>query len=524
MSHSILVVEDDQDVLANMRDILELDGYLVTGVGTLKEATDRRPWSEFSIILLDRRLPDGIADTILPNIQEAAPNAGVIVITGYADLNGALAAIRCGAADYLLKPINPDLLRATIDRILKMREMEERALQAERLAAIGDLMQAAPDAMLQIDAGGRIRLLNKEAERMTGYRADELIGQHVEILVPEPHREAHVEHRRRYFEHPVPRPMGTGLDLSLRRKDGSTLPVEICLGHRCVNQQEYVIASIRDITERRRLEEVLRQATAAVERAFESMRRDVEAAAQLQRQLLPAQLPAVAGIRFAWEYRPCAGLGGDGLNIFWLDDDHVGLYVLDVSGHGVAAALLAVTLAHLLSPSRNQSSLLRVPRPDAQGYQIVPPAEVARQLNQWLLANPVGDKYFTILYGILNVHTRRLCYVSAGHPPLLHAPANTEPALLCAPGYPIGWVDNAEFEETFLLLQPGDRLFLYCDGLTDAIGPAGEQFGVERLQRTIASSAGESLDACTQRLIQEVLEWAENDPQDDLSVLAVAIE
>ena len=140
MSRSILAIEDDQDALANLRDILELDGYRVTGASSLKEATDQYTWSEYSVILLDRKLPDGIADIILPQIQEAAPRAAVIVITGYADLDGTIAALRSGAADYLLKPINPDLLRTAIRRVLKMQEMEERVLQSERLAAIGQMI------------------------------------------------------------------------------------------------------------------------------------------------------------------------------------------------------------------------------------------------------------------------------------------------------------------------------------------------------------------------------------------------
>ncbi len=140
MSLNILAIEDDLDALANLQDILELDGYRVTGVGTLKEATDRCSWSEFSVVLLDRRLPDGSADALLPHIQAVAPHAAVIVVTGYADLEGTIAALRHGAADYLLKPIDPDLLRAAIGRVARMREMEERTLQAERLASIGQMM------------------------------------------------------------------------------------------------------------------------------------------------------------------------------------------------------------------------------------------------------------------------------------------------------------------------------------------------------------------------------------------------
>ena len=140
MNRHILAIEDDQDALANLRDILELDGYQVTGAGTLKEATEQHSWSEYFLILLDRNLPDGSADTILPQIQSEAPRTAVIIITGHADLEGTIAALRAGAVDYLFKPINPDLLRAAIARVMKIREMEERVLQSERLAAVGQMM------------------------------------------------------------------------------------------------------------------------------------------------------------------------------------------------------------------------------------------------------------------------------------------------------------------------------------------------------------------------------------------------
>ena len=108
MSRQILAIEDDRAALANLRDILEMDGHRVIGAGTLKEAVDGHAWADYSVILLDRRLPDGTADAILPHIQAAAPNTAVVtIITGYADLDGTIAALRFGAADYLLKPINP---------------------------------------------------------------------------------------------------------------------------------------------------------------------------------------------------------------------------------------------------------------------------------------------------------------------------------------------------------------------------------------------------------------------------------
>src|SRR5713101_5294082 len=93
----ILVVEDDPDTRANLCDILDLDGYRITTAGTVKEALARENWSDFSAIILDRKLPDGNAEELLPRLKRLAPEAGVIIVTGYADVDGAIAALRQGA-------------------------------------------------------------------------------------------------------------------------------------------------------------------------------------------------------------------------------------------------------------------------------------------------------------------------------------------------------------------------------------------------------------------------------------------
>jgi sigma-B regulation protein RsbU (phosphoserine phosphatase) len=277
-------------------------------------------------------------------------------------------------------------------------------------------------------------------------------------------------------------------------------------------------------TWRRRMEEELRLAKEATERAYDRIRRDVQMAAQLQRALLPTNLGAIPGIRFAWEYHPCAQLAGDGLNVFWLDDHHVGLYLLDVSGHGVAAALLSVTLARLLSPLLHQSTLLRVPQANDKGYRLVPPAEVALQLNQWLLANPAGDQYFTMVYGMLDVRTRCLRYVSAGHPgPILHS-AGAEPTFIQVPGFPVGLAADADYTDSELQLKAGDRLFFYSDGITEAVDAAGQLLGLERLREAVRRSQRDTVEDSCAKILRDVLSWSLNSPDDDLSILALAIE
>jgi signal transduction histidine kinase len=143
----ILVIEDDADACANLRDILELDGHRVVTAAGAAEALDRDDWDRFASIILDRRLPDATAEQLLPKLKAWAPAAAVIVVTGYADIQGAIAALRQGATDYILKPLNPDLLRASLARVaerqrlaLALKQAQQRAMQAERLAAIGQVV------------------------------------------------------------------------------------------------------------------------------------------------------------------------------------------------------------------------------------------------------------------------------------------------------------------------------------------------------------------------------------------------
>jgi len=143
----VLVVDDDPDTRANLRDILELDDHQVETAGTFSEALSRDNWPEISAILLDRKLPDGTAEEILPRLKELAPQADILIVTGYADLQGAVAALRQGAADYIVKPISAEAIRASLLRFAQrqqlareLRQAQERALQAERLAAIGQMV------------------------------------------------------------------------------------------------------------------------------------------------------------------------------------------------------------------------------------------------------------------------------------------------------------------------------------------------------------------------------------------------
>ncbi|TXT36122.1 MAG: PAS domain-containing protein [Planctomycetota bacterium] len=144
---SLLVVEDDPDTRGNLIDILEMDGYLVQAAETFAQALREARWDEYFAIVLDRRLPDGNSENFLPQLRQLAPQAAIVVVTGYEDLTGAVAALRNGASDYLIKPVDADTLRARLRQLAEKRQVDlalktanARILQAERLAAIGEMM------------------------------------------------------------------------------------------------------------------------------------------------------------------------------------------------------------------------------------------------------------------------------------------------------------------------------------------------------------------------------------------------
>ena len=136
----IFVIEDDEDTRLNLRDILELDDYLVETASTGAEVLSPERLTNADVILLDRKLPDGTAEELLPKLRGAAPEAEIIIVTGHADMDSALCALRQGASDYLLKPINPEALRASLRRLADRRYLSKRLVEAERLAAIGEAM------------------------------------------------------------------------------------------------------------------------------------------------------------------------------------------------------------------------------------------------------------------------------------------------------------------------------------------------------------------------------------------------
>jgi phosphoserine phosphatase RsbU/P len=264
------------------------------------------------------------------------------------------------------------------------------------------------------------------------------------------------------------------------------------------------------------------------------LRRDLELAAKIQRSLLPVRTPTFDNYEFAWRYEPCEQLGGDNLNIMALSESQIGFYVLDVSGHGVQAALMSVAVNHLLEPSQDDTSVVNRPNRRRQhesepGHFASAPHDVAERLNRHFTFDLTVAQYFTMIYAVLDRDAKTCRYVSTGHPPPIHLTADGEVNVLESRGLPIGILQPGDagyepFSEQFVQLKSGDRLCIYSDGIVESHNHNSKEFGVDGLARLLKETRHKSLDESLDTVFAAVSDWRGGGPlSDDLSMLGLDV-
>ena len=225
-----------------------------------------------------------------------------------------------------------------------------------------------------------------------------------------------------------------------------------------------------------------------LQKLYDSLDRDLIEARKLQDGLMRDRFRDYGGGTVSLLLKPSGHVGGDLVGSFAIDDERVGLFSVDVSGHGVASAMMTARLAGLLSGGSPDQNIALKTGPDG-GRDAYPPAIVAERLNRLMLEDLQVDQYFTIAYAEVNMATGAFALTQAGHPHPMVLRQGGRVEMLGEGGLPIGLFDGAGYVQTLGTLCHGDRLILASDGMSECPDPAGNELGSEGLLDLLALNA-----------------------------------
>lgn len=241
------------------------------------------------------------------------------------------------------------------------------------------------------------------------------------------------------------------------------------------------------------------------------LQQELDVAARIQRQSLPTAFPERPGLGFAARMQAAREVGGDFYDLFALPDGRIACVIADVSGKGVGAALFMAAARTVI---RTTAALA----PD--------PSDCVRRSNDHLAADNAAAMFVSVFYAVLDPASGEVRYCNAGHNPPAVIDAQGGVRLLPAAGQPaLGVFDGLDFEVRDLRLAPGERLFLYTDGITEAMNAGREAFGEPRLREALADSAGAPADSIVERVLEAVTAFARGAEQsDDITCLVIAYD
>jgi len=362
------------------------------------------------------------------------------------------------------------------------------------------ILDQLPDGILVVDDLGDTVYLNAAAYKIFGLESASTFGFPIVNLLPN------------WSE--LPAQVGSREGLGLRA-DGSSLQLEVSTSLAHTDRGVLALASIRDVSGRREREsqketarDALRDEIRGLKAHENHLHSELNEAARILESYLPPRDYRTDTLTTSWGFSPCQTLGGDMLRFHHLDKGHFLFSILDVSGHGLASALLSVNLARSLS-----KSLL-----SKDGLPKAPGAVLAR-LNQTYQVFERVSQFVTIIHGVYDPSDHSVTYACAGHPHAIRFGRGRTTEVEGPINPPIGILPRLDFQETRLVLEPGERLLFYTDGLTESKESSGELYGEERLQSLLERHSQTPLAELPDRVLAALQAFRRQPAADDITTL-----
>jgi len=261
-AYSVLVVEDNPDLVIALQDLLHHDGYAVTVTGTVAGAIELVQDHRFNAILLDLGLPDGDGLEVLQETRRRDPSLPVVIVTAHISQDRTVGSLMEGAFAYLTKPYHREELRQTLRRAIGLKELTVKVERTEHLLNESEerfrsLVESATDAIVVADRHGLIVSWNRAASALFGYTGEEAIGKPLTILMPQRYRPAHEKGLARMEVTGTGRVIGSVVELHGLRNNGTEFPIELSLATWKTAAGNFYSGIIRDISARKKTEDAL---------------------------------------------------------------------------------------------------------------------------------------------------------------------------------------------------------------------------------------------------------------------------
>ena len=276
---------------------------------------------------------------------------------------------------------------------------------------------------------------------------------------------------------------------------------------------ERIVRNERELSEKNRL---LSDALAEMQRLHESINNDLIQAQRLQQSLIRERYRSFGSSQISLMLRPSGHVGGDLVGFFQINAQRVGMFAIDVSGHGITSAMMTARLAGYVSgaaPDQNIALVLN----ELGIYDAHPPADFAAQLNRVVIDEMQSDSYFTMAYADINLVSGHVTMVQAGHPHPAVMRTGGVVEYVGRGGLPLGMFRDARFESFDVTLAPGDRLFLMSDGLIEAEGRSGHQLGADGLAEILRTRSDQSGPELLETIYWDLAAYTGEEFEDDVS-------
>jgi sigma-B regulation protein RsbU (phosphoserine phosphatase) len=240
---------------------------------------------------------------------------------------------------------------------------------------------------------------------------------------------------------------------------------------------------------------------------LEQQEKELETAREIQARLIPARIPQLPNLEIVGSYQPARLVGGDYFDVIKFTETSVAVCVADVVGKGIAAALLMANVQAVVK---------------AFAAETVSPSEICAQLNRVLCSNLAPDKFVTFFYCVIDTAAKTLRYSNAGHCfPLLHR-CRGDVRVLSDGGIVLGIFPDAKYSDVAVHLEPGNKLLLFTDGITEATNPRGEEYGEDRLRRELDDDPSGETATLHHKLMQDVSEFCQGNFADDATLVLIS--